>query len=117
MEAAARSQEEVAEMLLSSYQGLASHQISSPCCTSMCISLVVLVEKGPKQSQNDSEALAGARRGGGGTNVVPASLCSEGTGRGGGILERSTQFHIWSWRQAFGFGQQWDVVPKAEEQR
>ena len=94
-EAAARSQEEVAEMLLSSYRGSAGQQISSPCCTSLCTGMVVLVGKGPKQSQNDSEALAGAGRRFGGTNVVPASPCSQGTGRDGGILERSTRFRIW----------------------
>lgn len=79
--------------------------------------MAVLVGKGPKQSQNDSEALAGAGHRCQGANIVPASLCSEGTGRDGGILERSTRFHIWCWQQAFGFCQWWDVVPKAEEQR
>lgn len=114
MDAAARSQEEVAEMLLSSYRGLASHQISSLRCTSPCTCMVL--GKGPKQSQNDSEALAGAGRRCGGTNVIPAGLCSQGTGGDGGILERSTWFHIWCWQKAFGFCQRCDV-PKAEEER
>lgn len=48
---------------------------------------------------------------------VPASLCSQGTGRDGDILERSAWSPIWCWQHTLGFCQRWDVVPEDEEQR
>lgn len=105
LEAAVRSQDKVAETLLSSSVGWAGHQISSPCYTSLCTLMVVLVGKGPKQRQNEPEALARAGHCCRDINVVPASLWSEGTGKDGDKLKRSTWFHTWCWWQAFRFCQ------------